>query len=310
MEETDKNLLSILLYFDVFSYPLTWQELRTYAGIKEESNEVFELAIKRLLQSGFIRESAGYVYLGNHTSIIARRIQGNNKARQRMQAAKRYSRIISWFPFVRGVFLSGSISKNYMNKRDDIDYFIITAPGRLWLTRTLLILFKKIFLLNSYRNFCINYFTDTKHLVVHQHNRFTATEIVFLIPMYGCILYNDLLNSNHWIKQYYPSFRQDNSYCQGKSLLLKRWMEKLFNNVLGTHLDDWLFSISNAYIRKKFRHMDKHVFQKCFTVQKHELRYLPGCQQSRIMNRYWAKMKIFKRRNGIELLPKTMNINS
>ena len=85
------------------------------------------------------------------------------------------------FPFVRGVFLSGSISKGFMSESDDIDYFIITAPGRLWLTRTLLILFKKIFLFNSFRNFCLNYFIDSENLYIPEHNRYTATEIVFLI---------------------------------------------------------------------------------------------------------------------------------
>ena len=76
---------------------------------------------------------------------VERRKLGAIKAAKILKKAKHISNFISQFPFVEAVSLSGSISKGYFGKGDDIDYFIITSPNRVWLTRTLLILFKKCF---------------------------------------------------------------------------------------------------------------------------------------------------------------------
>ena len=78
------------------------------------------------------------------------------------------TKFISKFPYVRAILLSGSISKGYMDKDSDVDYFIITQPNRLWVTRLLLMLFKKIFLFNSRKVFCINYFVDSEKLEIEE----------------------------------------------------------------------------------------------------------------------------------------------
>ena len=74
-----------------------------------------------------------------------------------MKAAKRVGTFIHRFPYVRGVYLSGSLSKHGITgKDDDLDFFIITKAGRVWAAKLLLIAFKKIVLLNSEKYFCIN----------------------------------------------------------------------------------------------------------------------------------------------------------
>ncbi|MBK8679672.1 MAG: hypothetical protein IPN25_13810 [Sphingobacteriales bacterium] len=45
--------------------------------------------------------------------------------------AFRISKFIGSFPFVRGVLLSGSLSKNRLAADGDIDYFIIAQPNAL-----------------------------------------------------------------------------------------------------------------------------------------------------------------------------------
>ncbi|MEZ5195381.1 MAG: hypothetical protein R2764_02960 [Bacteroidales bacterium] len=85
-----------------------------------------------------------------------------------MLKAKRFSTFISNFPYVRGISLSGSLSKGYIGDDPDIDYFIITKENRLWLSCTMLIAFKKIFLFNSCKYFCVNYFIDTNNLEIEE----------------------------------------------------------------------------------------------------------------------------------------------
>ena len=81
--------------------------------------------------------------------------------------------------------ISGSLSKGYYDDDGDIDFFIITSPKRLWIARTFLILYKKIFLLNSRKYFCVNYFISSNALEIEEKNIFTATELTTLLPMFG-----------------------------------------------------------------------------------------------------------------------------
>ena len=105
-----------------------------------------------------------------------------------MHKALRNARLIFHFPFTRAIMISGSLSKNYADEASDVDYFIIVKPGRLWIARTLLIIYKRIFLMNSKKYFCVNYFIDEDHLEIEEKNLFTAVELTTLIPIHGFTL--------------------------------------------------------------------------------------------------------------------------
>lgn len=295
------HLLRILLYFDVFSYPLTRREIICYSGLERNKWLHALKVLDSLVSEGVINYCCGSYYIGKDRSKVLRRSEGNRRAAERMKSARKYSRIISYFPFVRGIFISGSLSKGYASEKDDIDYFIVTRPGRLWLVRTMLTVFKKIFLFNSYRNFCINYFVDEDHLFIKEHNRFTATEIVFLIPVFNRRLYNEFLDRNSWVRSYYPNFRQKYHFCHEKDPALKRWIEGILGNSLGDILESYFFRLSRNYIKKKFSYMDRELFSSSFTMLRHELRYLPGRQQFNILTRYNEKVKKFEKEGRLAI---------
>lgn len=288
------KVLKIILYFDVFSYPLKEEEIVSYARSNKNDSETL-LALNELRKQGVIKYQDGYYFVGEPFKI-ERRKRGNIMAKKRMRSAMFFSRIISWFPYVRGIMLSGSISKGYMGEKDDIDYFIVTQPGRLWLTRTFLTLFKKIFLLNSYRNFCINYFTDADNLTIKERNRFAATEIVFLLPVFNNSYYGKMIDNNRWLKSYYPEFTQKNEACIEGEIWIKKWIEKLLNNRLGDKFEDFLFQKSVDFIHKKFAKMDKQSFENSFSLKRNELRYFPEKIQMQISDDYSSKLKKYEKR--------------
>jgi len=288
------NVLKTILYFDVFSYPLKEDEIISYIRKNRNDSETLQ-ALNDLKKQGVVKYQDGYYFVGD-PSKIERRKQGNMLAMKRMRSAMFYSRVISWFPYVRSIMLSGSISKGYMGENDDIDYFILTQPGRLWLTRTFLTLFKKIFLLNSYRNFCINYFTDADNLAIKERNRFAATEIVFLLPVFNSSFYKKMINNNHWVKSFYPEFTQKNKACIEGEIWLKKWIEKLLNNRLGDKFEDFLFQKSVDFIHKKFAKMDKQSFENSFSLKRNELRYFPEKIQMQVSDDYSSKLKKYENR--------------
>ncbi len=292
------ELLRVLLYFDIFSYPLTKREIISYSGISNQGGNNIDVALEMLQRKGLINRFGGLYYVEGNRQNVARRLNGNSRAAGRMKTAKRFSRLISWFPFVRGVFISGSLSKGFAAKRDDIDYFIVTEPGRLWLVRSLLILFKKIFLLNSYRNFCINYFVDSNHLFIKEHNRFTATEIAFLVPLFNNAMYQRFLDQNSWAGNYYPNLMDKNKHdCHNHEPALKKVFEKMFSVSLTDKLDMYLYRKSLSYIRAKFSHMDEDNFSQSFRVLRHELKYLPNSQHFSIMDKYKERVNRFMKKH-------------
>ncbi|MEX0982223.1 MAG: hypothetical protein WD577_10440 [Bacteroidales bacterium] len=299
-----RKAIKLLLYFDVFSYPLTGEELFSYLGIqngradmKQEVNDT----LAKLHKNSIIDYSEGYYYLGNNHTSIQRRIDGNRLAKKRLKTARYYSYIISCCPFVRGIYLSGSISKGYMGKNDDIDYFIITSPGRLWIARTFLILFKKIFLFNSFRNFCLNYFITEDNLEIKQRNLFTATEIVFLLPVYNKQLLDELLTKNSWVKEYYPEFRPKSEDVINGKRGLKQIVEYLMNRTVATTANNYLYGKSARYIRKKYNNLGDKQFNLCFSLLKNELKYFPENSFPFILDSYKEKLKAFERLSGISL---------
>lgn len=127
-----REMTRCLLYFDVFCYPLRKEELFGYCGMQGGQEAAFEGALSHLTGQGLVHKHQDFFMIGKHNEFVARRITGNNRAAARMQTARRYARLISWFPFVRGVFLSGSISttgqKNITRCSDRMATSAATAP--------------------------------------------------------------------------------------------------------------------------------------------------------------------------------------
>jgi hypothetical protein len=179
------SLLSTIIYFSLFKHPLSMAELSDYCHYLEAPEEEIISAVRQLQQDGLLDSDGEYYFLPGESANITRRIRGETNAPEFIRKAKSNSRLIALFPFVRAVFISGSLSKGYMDEKSDIDYFIITEPKRLWLCRTLLVLYKKLILFNSHKHFCVNYFIDSDSLEIPDKNIFTSTELVFILPMYN-----------------------------------------------------------------------------------------------------------------------------
>ena len=181
----DEQILRTLLYFDIFNYPLKSEEVFKFLGIPALDKSIVASRLSSLTDQKIIFQFDELFSLKNDKALIDRRLKGNKEADKYLILAQKKANFISKFPFVRAVLASGSLSKGYMDEGSDLDFFIITAPKRLWIARTLLVLYKRVFLANSHKHFCVNYFIDEKHLEIEEKNLFTATELATVIPLYG-----------------------------------------------------------------------------------------------------------------------------
>ena len=247
-----EDILATLAYFDMFNYPLTAAEICLFLPNKYEQQE-FDAYMKCMVINGSIYRFDNFYTLKNDYRLITRRRDGNIKAAELIKVAGRVSNLLIRFPYVRGIAISGSLSKNFADDDSDIDLFIITAKNRLWIARTFMHALKKLsFLVNKQDYLCMNYYIDEQELEIVEKTIYTAIEVVTLIPLQGDAIFERFYAENVWTQQYLPNkIMRLSSAKTVKSSLLKRFTESLFNNCLGDLLDNILMKITAGRWSKK-----------------------------------------------------------
>jgi len=228
------DILATITYFDIFDYPITQTEISLFLKNTYPQKE-FSEALYQLTIENWIYKFDEFYTLQENYSLVMRRRQGNTRAREMMKIAERIATLISAFPFVRGVAVSGSLSKNYADEKSDIDFFIITKKNQLWVSRTLLHCFKKLtFMFKKEHWFCMNYFVDEEALQIKEKNIFTATEVATLIPLRGISAFDRFYASNKWSRNYLPNHTMRVSLeNEVRSPFIKKILEFLFSNPVG-----------------------------------------------------------------------------
>ena len=296
----EKNILLALLYFDIFNYPLTQHEIESFSPQAMEGN--WQSSLTSLSEKRMIHFIDGFYSLHNNDSLIIRRKAGNRLAENKIKVAKRISKIISLFPFVRSVMLSGSISKGYMEKESDIDYFIITEEGRLWIVRGLMAFIRRLFFLNSHKYLCTNYFIDVTNLEIAEKNIFTAIEIATLKPMTGKSYALRFQQANMWHYDYLPN-QHPARVTMDEPTTRTEWIAEriMKKNILG-RIDQWIMKKFISRWRSIQQHqMNEKDFSIAFQSNEHVSRSHPEFYQKKVLSSYTSKITEFEKRFSISL---------
>ncbi|HLP92767.1 MAG TPA: hypothetical protein VK168_01980 [Saprospiraceae bacterium] len=287
-EQLEQSLLRSLAYFAVFQHPLSIGELCQFGTDQNAGQSPVQALLDNWVARGIIFRNGHWYQIYNDPGWVERRVAANRRADQVLPLATRIGRLIGSFPFVRSVFVSGSLSKHVMSEKSDVDFFIVTQPGRLWLARTLLILFKKVCLLNSHRYFCVNYFVDTENLEIAEKNLFTATEVVTLLPVYGREGYHTFATANAWARDFYPGFppRPTESVPAQRQGMFKKTLEWVLGGTLGHWLDTKSMALTLGYWKRKFQHMDQETFALALKSEKGISKHHPLHFQQKVLDQY------------------------
>lgn len=303
LTEQESALVCALLYFDMFDHPLTVQELvecsRMYLSEKDA-----ELTLNNLVKQQMIFKLGSFYGAKKSITMVEKRIKGNILADVYMKRAQLVSRIISRFPFVRGVIISGSLSKHYMDRGSDIDFFIVTEKGRLWICRSLLALWRKAMVGPLRKYFCINYFVSMDALKIPDENLFTATELVFMYPIYGKDVYYRMLDENNWLKKYYPNKPARNNIISNGSypFSLKRLIEWMLKDSLGERLDTALFRFMlNRWKKRYLDEFDETQFDLNIRTKKNVSKQHEKGYQFVLLQKYKQQINTFEQQHAVTL---------
>jgi hypothetical protein len=199
--EISRAILNTVVYSDVFDYPLTLSEIHRYlTGLSASLETVSRLA----LSERFLRNTGNYFTLPGREFIIEMRERREQAAALLWPAAIRYGRMIAALPFVRMVAVTGSLAMSNVDAGADIDYLIITTPGRLWMSRLMSLVVTRLAAFRGV-SLCPNFLLTQDALEIPEHSLYSAHEFVQMVPISGKDIFQRMQTLNSWVQDFLPN---------------------------------------------------------------------------------------------------------
>lgn len=292
----EQAVYDCLAYFDVFNHPLKINEVLDFLPKQSDLKSV-DQALLALTSKGIIFQKENYYSLKNSTSNISIREADEQRAKSSIDDAKRYGKLISKFPFILGVSISGSLSKGLLKEDGDYDFFLIVKRKRIWIAKLLLKLYKVVFLGNSYEYFCINYLISDENLEIDEKNVFTATELLTVIPVAGNLdLFKSLYEANVWVARFLPN-KQWTPYTQEivNKTRISKIIQLLLDNKIGSLINKGIMAVTIYRNKVKYSKLkDSSIYTVAFKSTEDVSKVHPNNTQQVVLNSHSAKKEKFK----------------
>jgi hypothetical protein len=289
------DILRVLLYYDLWAYPLTARQLFAFLPVNTISFETFYSTLSTGGGGADVVVFDGFYFArGRSNDIVAQRLAKERHSAKLWRWARASMHVIKRCPFVRAIFVSGDLSMNATTENSDVDFFIITEPGRLWIVRALLTLFKKIVLFNRKKFFCLNYFVSSDHLSLDEQNIYLAAEIAHLKPVYNTEMFFAYLDANRWVKDFFPNFTLDFSSLpriNNRRSYLQKFLEIPFSAIPAEKLDSYLQKKMRGIWARRYPDIDDQTRESIFRCTRFESRAYVGNFQEKVLGLYDQKLR-------------------
>lgn len=201
----EQAILRAVAYADVFDYPLQVSEIHRYLHHAVASLETTAIALARAsTPGGALRQRDGFYTLRGREGLVEVRRRRAAWARQLWPVAARYGHLIAGLPFVRMVAVTGSLAWDNVKDAADVDYLIVTEPGRVWLCRWLVAALVRVARANGV-SLCPNYVVSKRALSLPEPNLYAAYELARMTPIAGLGMYRRMRQLNAWSETYLPN---------------------------------------------------------------------------------------------------------
>lgn len=165
------------------------------------------------------KQSGGYPKFGKGAvfSRFRKRVEISKQKLSRLRL-RFYLNLLSFFPQIKLVGLSGSIAMLNGEREDDIDLFIVTEKKRLWTGRLIAVLIawflgikRRPGVVKAPDKVCLNLFFDKRELTIPQFKRtvYVAHEVLQMRPLINKEgVYEKFLEANQWVFKIFPNARK------------------------------------------------------------------------------------------------------
>ena len=262
--QIEHAILATLAYYDGLDYPLSSFELYRFLinpqRLQPHVQSLEQIALKdiqegleKLMKSGAVQEELGFYFLKGRTGLSELRLDREKIAAQKWRKCLNRAYWLQLAPWIRGMFVSGSLGLGTVNDSSDFDILVLVEPGRLYLSRLFLSGIASLIGARRTRfesvasdKFCFNHYVTTDALHISHESLYNAQTYAHLVPMaVPPALAGEFFAENLWINKFVYNFTPHQqttrrSVRKNKFLLgIARTVEKIFDAAFGNVLERW-----------------------------------------------------------------------
>lgn len=275
MDPLRTSIFATILYYDSFNFPLTFAEVYKYLinskRFKLTTSDVrwtsdvhtadIAAELENMARLGLIGHKNGFYFMSGRDDLYARRIEKDKLSNKKWKKFLATAKYLQLAPYLRAVFVSGSLAANNPEPKSDFDVFIVIKPGRLYTGRLFLWLISSVLGVRRGRfdvvapdKLCFNHYLTNDNLELSHRSLYIAQSLANMKPVIttGGVL-EKFIASNRWARSYCYNFRPATAYREVKTsrvlLAFARTGEAVLNNFLGDLLEKMLKAFQQKRIK-------------------------------------------------------------
>jgi hypothetical protein len=222
-EELKSAIIKTMVFFDLFNQPLTLFEIYKYLSVKIDLAELSDILES---MNDKVKIKNGFYFLSGREEIVGERFKKYNYFKRKVKIAKRFSQLISFLPFVKGVAVSNIISSHNLKDNGDIDLFIISSKNKIFLTRFFCVFFAKFLNIRPNKKtkkdkICLSFYIseDSLNLEKYLYNQDDFYFVYWIVGLEVLVNKNKIFDrfkmENKWVENYLPNLKIWDSYSYG-----------------------------------------------------------------------------------------------
>ncbi len=305
-----RAVLSVLVFYGEFSYPLTAWEIwrRLYVSIPAKISCELSHVIEFLDHDSWLKERIikhhGYYMLREQEAHVQIRQERGIISYKKLKKVRWFLRFLMFVPYIRFIAICNSLS--YENSRDssDIDLFIVTEENHAHFARMIAGFFAALFSMRPKANhgdprnkdtICLSFFVDSAVLNL-ENLRLGNYDVYFhfwfleLSPFFDKGNYWEMIqNANVWSKNFFPNFKSKSIERNGHS---KKFLEAFFDFVLTPSIKEKLIAWEEKRLAPSLRSL-----ANCDTrvvITPHILKLHPNDRREEYSKIFFRRMEEFQ----------------
>ncbi len=213
--------IATICYADIFHFPLTKEELARWLVFFTAGNQ-------RLSIPKEIERRQKYFVLPKRASVVVLRERRESLITEKMRIAREMAHLLKFIPTIQLVGVTGGLSMGNADAEDDIDFFLITAPGTVWVSRIMATI---VIELSGRRRhpgekqvkntICLNMYMDEDSVALSKSDQdlFSAHEVLQLMPLWNRnMTYDRFIHAKSWSKKYVPNAWKEKNNARQSAL--------------------------------------------------------------------------------------------
>lgn len=269
-------ILRTVVYFDIFDYPLTVEEVYRWLSASSsapddgQAADDTRAAIETLVTTGKLERRGAYYYLPGRESVVETRTERMARSLRLWRRAASTARFLELVPFVKMVAVVNTLAIDNVRPESDIDLLIITAPRHIWIARMIV---SGIVSLLGYRRhgkkiagrICLSFYATTEgmnfeSLQSEKPDIHLAYWTAQAVPLLDDGTYEAYQRANAWVTRLLPQAWA----WEWRAKLLPpnsglRSIRQFFEVFIASPAGQWLESWAREYQLKR---IDRHVESK------------------------------------------------